>query len=42
MKRFIEAMMAGTMIFSLAECGRKPTDGGLEKNGKKKDRNKSS
>ena len=35
MKRFIAAMLAGTMIFSLAACGSQPSDGGVETTGTK-------
>ena len=35
MKRFIAAMLAGTMIFSLAACGSQASDGGVETTGTK-------
>ena len=35
MKRFIAAMLAGTMIFSLAACGSQASDGGVETAGTK-------
>ena len=35
MKRIIAAMLAGTMIFSLAACGSQPSDGGVETTGTK-------
>ena len=35
MKRFIAAMLTGTMIFSLAACGSQPSDGGVETTGTK-------
>ena len=35
MKRFSAALLAGTMIFSLAACGSQPSDGGVETTGTK-------